>query len=78
LDIGDVVHSSIISLAKPSWTIKWDFDKEEGVTTRNQELLRLSTTHELVFAPHFPFPGVGWIEHTGERFSFRPERLPDK
>ena len=78
LDIGDIAHSSIISLAKPEWTIKWDVDAQEGVRTRRRELSRLATTHELVFVPHFPFPGVGRIERTGEAFSFLPELLASK
>jgi len=73
VDIGDIAHSSIISLAKPEWTIKWDSDMEDGVKTRREELQRLATTHELVFVPHFPFPGAGRIERKGEGFSFVPE-----
>jgi glyoxylase-like metal-dependent hydrolase (beta-lactamase superfamily II) len=75
MDIGDVAHSSIISLAKPEWTTKWDFDTEEGVRTRRQELQKLATTHELIFVPHFPFPGVGQIESTREGFRLVP-KLP--
>ena len=78
LAMGDVAHSSIISLARPRWTIKWDSDKEEGVRTRCQELQRLASTKELIFAPHFPFPGVGRIEQSGEGFSFLPALPPDK
>ncbi len=75
MDIGDVAHSSIISLAKPEWTIKWDSDTEEGVRTRRQELQQLATTQQLIFVPHFPFPGVGQIERTRDGFRFVP-KLP--
>jgi glyoxylase-like metal-dependent hydrolase (beta-lactamase superfamily II) len=78
IDIGDVAHSSIISLAKPEWTTKWDFSQEEGVRTRRHELQHIVTTHELVFVPHFPFPGVGRIERTREAFSFVPELPSNK
>ena len=78
VDIGDIAHSSIISLAKPEWTIKWDSDMEEGVKTRRQELQQIATTHELVFVPHFPFPGVGRIERAGEGFNFVPELPKNK
>jgi glyoxylase-like metal-dependent hydrolase (beta-lactamase superfamily II) len=78
VDIGDIAHSSIISLAKPEWTIKWDSDLEEGVKTRREELQRLATTHELVFVPHFPSPGVRRIERKGEGFSFLPELPSNK
>jgi glyoxylase-like metal-dependent hydrolase (beta-lactamase superfamily II) len=78
VDIGDIAHSSIVSLARPEWTIKWDSDKQEGVKTRRQKLQQLAASHELMFAPHFTFPGVGRIEQAGTGFRFRPELPPDK
>ena len=73
LDIGDLAHSSIISLAQPNWTIDYDGDKLQGSQRRRAELQQLATTHELMFAPHFPFPGVGHIERSGEGFRFQPQ-----
>ena len=67
-DIGDTVHSSIISLRKPDWTIQFDTDKAEGARQRRHALQRLAATHEFICAPHFPFPGVGEIEQTGDGF----------
>ena len=72
LDICDIAHSSIVSLARPDWTIAWDADKQEGVQTRQHELQLLATNHELMFAPHFPFPGVGHIEQAGKGYIFKP------
>jgi glyoxylase-like metal-dependent hydrolase (beta-lactamase superfamily II) len=73
-DIGDTAHSSIISLAKPDWTIQFDTDKAAGARQRRHELQRLAATHELIFAPHFPFPGMGRIEQTGDGFSLHAGR----
>jgi glyoxylase-like metal-dependent hydrolase (beta-lactamase superfamily II) len=73
LDIGDLAHSSIISLAKPEWTNDYDGDKVQGSRQRRVELQRLAGTHELIFAPHFPFPGVGHILRSGDGFRFQPE-----
>lgn len=73
LDIGDLAHSSIISLAKPDWTIDYDGNKLQGSRQRRTELQQLAMTHELIFAPHFPFPGVGRIERSGDGFRFNPE-----
>lgn len=72
VDIGDTAHSSIVSLAKPDWTIAWDSDDGQAVKTRRQELRQLASAHELLFAPHFPFPGVGRIVPAGEGFKFEP------
>lgn len=78
IDTGDIAHSSIISLAKPGWTLAWDSNKSEAITTRSRELQRLADTHELMFAPHFPFPGVGRIEADGDGFRFQPARCVDE
>jgi glyoxylase-like metal-dependent hydrolase (beta-lactamase superfamily II) len=74
-DIGDTAHSSIISLAKPDWTVAFDGDRAAGAAMRRQELTRLAAGHTLVFAPHFPFPGVGRIEAAGDGFRWKPEAL---
>jgi glyoxylase-like metal-dependent hydrolase (beta-lactamase superfamily II) len=72
LDVGDMVHSSIVSLAKPEWVMGFDSDKDAGKATRRATLTKLSQTHELIFAPHFPFPGVGRIEKAGDGFVWKP------
>jgi len=73
LDIGDTAHSSIVSLAKPQWAMGYDSDKAEGKTARIAELTKLAKSHEQIFAPHFPFPGVGRIEAQGDHFVWKPD-----
>lgn len=72
-DIGDIVHSSVISLAKPQWLGEMDQNQKVGRATRVRELARLAKAHELVFAPHFPFPGVGWIVPKGDAYAWIPD-----
>ena len=72
-DIGDLAHSSIISLGKPQWLGEMDQDQKTGLATRTTELARLAKAHELVFAPHFPFPGVGWIVPKGDGYAWVPD-----
>ena len=71
-DMGDLAHSSIVSLARPDWAIGYDTDKTQGEATRRATLARLAASHERVFAPHFPFPGVGRIEAAGDGFTWAP------
>lgn len=73
LDIGDTAHSSVISLAKPAWMMGWDWNKSLGATERTAELEHLAASHELMFAVHFPFPGVGYITRKGNGFTFVPK-----
>jgi glyoxylase-like metal-dependent hydrolase (beta-lactamase superfamily II) len=71
-DIGDLAHSSILNLERPDWADKYDDDPAAGAAMRLAELKRLAASHQLVFAPHFPFPGVGRIVATGDHFVWAP------
>ena len=72
LDIGDLAHSSLISLAKPEWTMGFDSDQVVGKSTRQATLAKLAQEQELVFAPHFPFPGVGHVAADGAGYAWKP------
>lgn len=74
IDIGDTAHSSIISLAKPDWKIEFDGDQNLGVSQREAELSKLAASGETVFAPHFPYPGVGTISKDGDGFKWTPAK----
>lgn len=72
LDIGDIAHSSIVSLAMPTWTIGFDQDAAAGKARRLATLASLARSGELIFAPHFPFPGVGRIKAAGAGYTWEP------
>jgi glyoxylase-like metal-dependent hydrolase (beta-lactamase superfamily II) len=72
IDTGDVAHSSIVSLARPQWAIEFDSDRSLGRETRVATLAALAKSREWVFAPHFPFPGVGHIVAAGKGYVWRP------
>jgi glyoxylase-like metal-dependent hydrolase (beta-lactamase superfamily II) len=71
LDIGDMAHSSIVSLEKPQWTVQFDNDSTLAKATRRAMLARLAKDQEPVYAPHFPFPGVGHIVADGDGFAWK-------
>lgn len=72
LAIGDMAHSHIISLARPEWNIAFDSDHAAANATRRRVLTQLAASHELVFAPHFPFPGFGRIVVKDDGFAWVP------
>lgn len=76
-DVGDVVHSSIVNLAKPDWADGYDQDPRIGAASRRAVLERLSKSGELIFSPHFPFPGLGRIKRSGDGFSWAPVQAGD-
>jgi glyoxylase-like metal-dependent hydrolase (beta-lactamase superfamily II) len=76
LDIGDTVHSSIISLAKPEWAVGFDNDEKGAEKNRIDTLKKIAKSNELIFAPHFPFPGVGHIRPDGDHYKWE-ESAPE-
>ena len=72
IDIGDLAHSSIVSLARPQWAIEFDTDATRARETRVQTLTALAKSGERVFSPHFAFPGVGHIVAAGRGFAWKP------
>jgi glyoxylase-like metal-dependent hydrolase (beta-lactamase superfamily II) len=73
MDIGDLAHSTIISLGHPEWIIGYDNDGIEGRTSREAWLARLAKSGERVFSPHFPCPGVGRIVKRGSGYAWLPD-----
>ena len=72
-DVGDMTHSVILSVQRPEWRDTYDGDIAAGRATRVAELKRLSDAHAFVYGPHFPFPGVGYLQPTGENhYIFKP------
>lgn len=76
IDIGDLAHSTIVSLSHPEWIIGYDTDGVEGRGRRETWLARLAASGERVFSPHFPFPGVGRIVKHGPGYAWHPDVTP--
>jgi glyoxylase-like metal-dependent hydrolase (beta-lactamase superfamily II) len=72
LAIGDMAHSYIISLAKPEWAMGYDKDRIKGADRRRTVLGALADSGDLVFSPHFPYPGTGRVKRAGEGFTWQP------
>jgi glyoxylase-like metal-dependent hydrolase (beta-lactamase superfamily II) len=72
LDIGDLAHSWIVSLAKPQWTMGFDTDRTVARATRVKALAALASSHELIYTPHFPYPGLGHIVAAADGFKWDP------
>ena len=76
-NIGDTAHSSVVSLARPEWDIAFDGDHKTADENRMKTLEELAKSHEAVFAPHFPCPGIGHIEADGKGFKWAPLAGPE-
>ena len=63
--MGDLAHNRVIMLARPDWTIGFDFDRKQAVATRRKLFDRIANDRLRVFAYHLPWPGLGNINRVG-------------
>ena len=66
LYIGDTMHHSVISVQQPDWTIAFDGDAPTAQASRKALIDGSAASGRRIFAPHFPFPGLGKFTKTGD------------
>ncbi len=73
IHVADTVHHFAINLSHPEWQPVFDADPIQAVTTRQRILSQILTDRSLMFAYHFPFPGLGNIQTNNEGgFNWEP------
>ena len=78
LAIGDTAHHYIVSVRKPEFTIQFDADAPTAEASRRALLKRASDQNLPVFAPHFPYPGLGAVRPDGDGFAWLAERRGER
>jgi len=73
LYVGDAVHHFVVSLRKPQWPNAFDGDRETAQASRSNLLGDLAKSGQLVYAVHFPFPGLGKIQRQGDGYVWVPK-----
>ncbi|HEX4377116.1 MAG TPA: MBL fold metallo-hydrolase [Steroidobacteraceae bacterium] len=63
LFIGDALHNYVLSVRRPTWQITFDENKKVAEASRVALLARVAASGQRLYAGHFPFPGIGKIEH---------------
>ncbi|NJK46894.1 MBL fold metallo-hydrolase [Candidatus Gracilibacteria bacterium] len=58
---ADVVHTHTINLWNPSWQPIFDATPDQAATTRQEILSAIASKRQLMYAYHFPFPGIGYL-----------------
>jgi glyoxylase-like metal-dependent hydrolase (beta-lactamase superfamily II) len=71
LCIGDIIHSPV-ELTSPEYYAQFDVVPEQALRTRTQILVKAAESGTLVFACHFPFPGLGHIVRKSGVLSWQP------
>lgn len=73
LYIGDAAHHFVVSVRKPDWTIDYDGDAPAAQASRRALFTRAAEGNLRLYAPHFPFPGVGRVRAEADGFVWVPE-----
>jgi glyoxylase-like metal-dependent hydrolase (beta-lactamase superfamily II) len=71
LCIGDIIHSQL-EFIHPEYLASFDVTPEQALRTRAQVLSDVAKSGVLIFACHFPFPGLGYIKHHKGVFTWQP------
>lgn len=74
LVIGDAAHHYIVSTRQPEFTIAFDMNPAVAEPTRRALFERAVRERLTLYAPHFPYPGVGTIRREGDGFAWVPTK----
>jgi hypothetical protein len=55
---------------EPGWYTIFDWDAQEGISSRRWFLSQVADTGTLILPIHFPSPTVGRVTSDGERFHY--------
>lgn len=74
IHLADTVFNPAITLWHPEWQVAFDADPEQALLTRQRILSEQAKNRNLVFAYHFPFPGIGHIRQRNQGgFEWQPQ-----
>jgi len=69
---SDLVHHPV-QILLPELGLFTDLNPEQASHTRTKIILQAAKTKVLIFACHFPFPGLGRIEKSGNSLIWQPQ-----
>jgi glyoxylase-like metal-dependent hydrolase (beta-lactamase superfamily II) len=67
---GDLVHFNTLQFANPDWGIVFDVDAAQAAETRKRTFDRVSADRMAVAGMHVDFPGVGYVERSGDGYRY--------
>lgn len=70
---GDIVHNAALQFARPEWTLAFDTDQAQAAAARMRAFDMAATDRMLVAGMHLPYPGLGFVERSGDRFHYHPD-----
>jgi len=67
---GDVTHFSTLQFANTDWKVIFDADPELARKTRRAIFERASKERLAIAGSHIDFPGIGYVENSGNAYRF--------
>ncbi len=67
---GDVVHFSTLQFANPDWKVVFDADAEMARKSRRAIFERAATQKMAIAGAHVDFPGIGYVEKSGDAYRY--------
>lgn len=65
---GDIIHFSTLQFANPDWGVVFDTDPAMAAQTRRKMFDRASADRMAVAGMHVDFPGIGYVEKSGDTY----------
>lgn len=69
---ADTANHYVFSLAHPDWEVRFDADKAAAAKTRRDVFGMLAADRVPFIGYHMPFPGMGFVEASGDGFRYVP------
>ena len=63
---ADLANHPVWSLARPSWEVRFDADKESAAASRRNVLGMIAADRIPAIGYHMPFPAMGFVEANGD------------
>jgi glyoxylase-like metal-dependent hydrolase (beta-lactamase superfamily II) len=70
---ADTANHYVLSLQRPDWEVKFDFDKAKAAAARKKVFDMIATDRLPFVGYHMPFPSVGFVEKHEQGYRFVPE-----
>lgn len=72
LVLGDVANHHVLALRRPDWPFVFDADPALAVATRRRVFGMAAADRLQLLGYHFPWPGLGHVEASGEGYGWTP------
>ena len=71
--MGDAVHVYSLQFSHPEWTMIYDVNPAQAISTRSNLFKKAAAERTLLMGYHLPFPGLGHARKAGTGYEWSPK-----